>query len=82
MIPLEPDAIRRLLDQIANGTTRYDCQFYLQIAWPTMVAHEGNRFFKTGKEGVRRSDGLPSAQYQMPRGRRVWLGLDGVVRED
>ena len=82
MIPLEPDSVRRLLDQIADGKTRYDCRFHVQIAWPPMVAHEGCRYFRTGKEGVRLSDGMPSAEYQAENGCRLWLGCDGVVRED
>jgi hypothetical protein len=82
MIAIEPDAVRRLLDQIAIGTTRYDCQFHVQIAWPTTVAHGGTRFFKTGKEGLRRNRGLPSAEYRAEKGLRLWLGVDGAVRED
>jgi hypothetical protein len=82
MIPLEPDAARLLLSQIANCKTRYDRRFQVQIAWPPVVAHEGSRFFKTSKEGVRRSDGMPSAEYRAEKGLRLWLGIDGAVRDD
>jgi hypothetical protein len=82
MIVLEPDAVRRLLDQIASAKTRYDCRFYVQIAWLPTVAFESTRFVKTGKEGVRRSDGMPSAEYRASNGCRLWLGCDGLVRED
>ena len=82
MIPLEPDSVRVLLGQIADGKTKYDCQFHVQIGWPQVVAHEGSRFFKTGKEGVRLSDGMPSAEYQAEKQRRLWLGVDGTIRDD
>jgi hypothetical protein len=82
MVTIETDAVRPLLDQLAEGKTRYPCQFHLQIAWPQMLGHGDRRFSQTGKEGTRRSDGMPSAEYQADKGRRVWLGLDGKVTED
>ena len=82
MIPLEADAVRRLLDQIADGKSRYDCRFHVQLTWPQMVAHEGKRFFRTGKEGVRLSDGMPSAEYEDEKQRRLWLGADGTVQDE
>jgi hypothetical protein len=82
MIAIELDAARRLLEQIAKDKTRYDCQFLVQVTWPTTVIHDDQRYCETGKEGVRRSDGMPSAEYEADNGRRLWLGLDGVVVED
>ena len=82
MIVIKPDAVRPLLDQIASGTARYDGQFHVQIAWPQTVSYEGSRYFKTGKEGTRFKDGMPSAEYQAEKRRRLWLGLDGAMARD
>ena len=82
MIPLEPNAARLILDRIADGTARVRCQFHAQVSWPPTVTHDDERYFKTGKEGLRRSDTLPCAEYQSRKARRLWLGLDGVVTED
>jgi hypothetical protein len=82
MIAIEPDAARRLLEQIANGENQYVCQFHVQINWPRSVIHDNQRYYTTGKDGLRRSDGMPSAEYEADKGRRLWLGLDGVVVED
>lgn len=82
MIEIESHGVRPFLDWIASGKTKYACEFHVQIAWPQTVTHEGSSFNKTGKEGVRRSDGMPAAEYWASRGRRLWLGLDGVVEKD
>jgi hypothetical protein len=82
MIAIEPDSVRSFLDWIASGETKYACQFHVQITWPQTVTHEGSCFDKTGKEGVRFSDGMPSAEYWADQGRRLWLGLDGRIEGD
>jgi hypothetical protein len=82
MIAIEPDAVRRLIDQIASGETRYKCQIHVQFAWPPTVIHDNQRYCTTGKDGLRRSDEMPSAEYEADNGRRLWLGIDGVVMHD
>jgi hypothetical protein len=82
MLAIETDAVRPLLDYIAEGKARYPCEFHLQVTWPKMVVHGDRQYYKTGKEGVRRSDGMPSAEYWADKGRRLWLSLDGKVAED
>jgi hypothetical protein len=82
MIAIESNSVRHILDKIASGETRYDCQFHVQISWPRTVSHDGGNYRKTGKEGVRRSDGLPAAEYEADQGRRLWLGLDGRIERD
>lgn len=82
MLPLDPNAARLTLDSINNGTVRYSCRLHVQIGWPQRVSHESGMFRKTGKEGVRRSDGLPAAEYEADQGRRLWLGLDGRIESD
>ena len=82
MIPLAPDVARLVLDQIASGTTRYPCQFHVQVTWPPTVTHNDRLYSRSGKKGLRRSDGTPTAEYRADRGRRLWLGLDGTVAED
>jgi hypothetical protein len=81
MIAIEPDAARRLLDEIASGKTQYDCQFHVQVAWPSTVIQDDQRYCNTGKDGLRRNDGMPSAEYEAHKGRRLWLRLDGNVEE-
>ncbi len=82
MIAIETDAVRPLLEQIADGKARYLCQFHVQIGWPQMVVHGDGHYYTTGKEGIRRSDGCPTAEYEANKGRRLWLGLDGKIDED
>jgi hypothetical protein len=82
MLAIENEAVRPILEQIAEGKARYLCRFHVQIAWPQMVIHGESHYFKTGKEGVRRSDGCPTAEYQAKKARRLWLGLDGKIDED
>ena len=47
-----------------------------------MVIHGDGHYYKTGKEGLRRKDGCPTAEYEASKGRRLWLGLDGEIDED
>ena len=82
MIAIETDAVSSLLERISGGKTRYVCQFHVQIAWPQMVIHGDGHYYKTGKEGIRRKDGCPTAEYEASKGRRLWLGLDGEIDED
>ena len=82
MLPLDPNSARLTLDSINNGTARYSCRLHVQITWPPRVSHDGGLYCKTGKEAVRRSDGLPAAEYEADQGRRLWLGLDGRVESD
>ena len=71
MLAIESDAVRPLLEQIAGGKARYLCQFHVQIDWPQMVVHSDGHYYKTGKEGIRRSDRFPTAEYQASKGRRL-----------
>ncbi len=82
MIAIELDAVRPLLEQIADGKARYVCRFHVQVEWPQMIIHGDGHYYKTSKEGIRRKDGLPTAEYQGSKGRRLWLGLDGKIEED
>jgi len=55
----------------------------LDVEWPKVIKHIGERFFFTGKEGVRFKDNLPAAEYEVPgTGRRAWLGIDGAIEDD
>ncbi len=80
MILIDPSDVHRLADRVSVG--RYPCQVYLQVAWPGAVAHTGTSYHSTGKEGIRRADGMPVAEYEAAAGRRLWLGLDGKVEAD
>ena len=82
MIAIRADAVRHYLDWIASGRTKYVCQFHVEIHWPKSITRKGSCFYKTGKEGIRRIDGVPSAEYSADRGQRLWLGLDGKVERD
>ena len=82
MLAIETGAVRPLLEQIADGRARCHCRFHVEIGWPKMVVHGDGHYYKTGKEGIRRKDGLPSAEYQANKERRLWLGLDGQIEED
>ena len=82
MIAIQTDAVRPVLKQINAGNVRYLCQFHIQVEWPQMVVHGNGHYLKTGKEGIRRNDGTPSAEYEADKGRRLWLGLDGTIDED
>ena len=82
MIAIETDAVAPLLKVIAEGKARYLCQFHVQIEWPQMVVYGDGHLYKTGKEGIRRKDGCPTAEYGASKGRRLWLGLDGKIEED
>ena len=82
MLAVEIDAVRPILEQIAEGKARYLCRFHVQIGWPQMVIHGDGHFYMTGKEGIRRKDRVPCAEYQASKGRRLWLGLDGKTEDD
>ena len=82
MIAIELDSVRPLLEQIAEGKARYTCRFHVQVELPRMVAHGDGHYYKTSKEGTRRKDGVPTAEYQGSNDRRLWLGLDGQIEED
>lgn len=82
MLVIHVNAVRPLLGLIAEGKARYLCRFLVQIEWPQMVAHGDGHYLKTGKEGIRRNDGTPSAEYEADKGRRLWLGLDGEITDD
>jgi hypothetical protein len=47
-----------------------------------LVVHGDGHYYKTGKEGIRRGDGFPTAEYQATKERRLWLGPDGQIDED
>ena len=79
MIAIETDAVRPLLDQIAKGMTQYACQFHVQIAWPQMVVHGDGHYYTTGKEGVRRRDGV--SHRRIPGQQRA-AAVAGLGRED
>ena len=46
MIAIETDAVRPILEQIAEGKARYLCQFHVQVGWPQWVVHGESHYFQ------------------------------------
>lgn len=55
-----------------------------EVDWPGVYEYGGEKYCFTGKEGVRISDNMPSAEYQSVEasGERIWLRLDGSVEPE
>lgn len=61
---------------------KYPYTVRLLICWPLCVQYQGKTYSFTGKEGVEKQSGLPSAEYSRrtrSRERRIWLRIDGEI---
>lgn len=88
--PLEPNretGVQRMIevsaDRLPIETATVPYKVKLDVEWPKSIQHRGKRFRRTGKEGVRTKDNIPTAEYELPgTGKRAWLGIDGAIEDD
>lgn len=60
----------------------YPFEFKIVVKWPDTIIHNGIKFYKTLKEGIRISDGCPIHSYESLKDQEIWLNLDGEITEN